>query len=256
MLFEDPIPLYYQIENILKERVLSGEYGIGELFPTEVNLCKEFNVSRITIRKALLSLAQDGLIIRRRGKGTTVTNLLGREEPTRLTGFLEDIIAIGIKSTVKLLAFDFVKPPKVVMEGLRLSHDQYPLRVEKVRYIGQEPFSHVVNFVPPWITEKIRPEAVQEIPMLQIFERDLHMQIAKGLQCIWAVISDTKLSAFLNVRIGAPLMRIERTVYDVRDRPVEYVVTHYRGDRYSYSVSLKRLLANTKGNGRWLVSQT
>jgi GntR family transcriptional regulator len=142
------------------------------------------------------------------------------------------------------------------MEALRLSHEQYPLRVEKIRHIGQEPFSHVVNFVPPWTIKNIRPQDVQEVPTLQILEKDHLVQIANGLQSISTVISGTKLATFLKVRLGTPLMRIERTVYDIKDRPVEYVVTHYRGDRYSYSVSLQRLAADTEGNGKWLVSST
>jgi len=250
-LLDQSIPLYYQVENILRERINEGEYAQGKAFPTELQLADEFKVSRITIRQALSALTRDKLIIRRRGKRTIVKELPEEEKPTRLSGFIEDILAIGIKSSVKLLAFDFVKAPKSVMDALKLEPNQNPLRIEKIRFIGKNSFSHVVNYVPPWIGQNIDRKNIKKTPLLEILEKDLQIQISYGSQIITAVVAGPKLADALNIMVGGPLFKIERTVYDVNHSPIEYVVVHYRGDRYSYSVSLKRLHSSPKGTGRW-----
>jgi GntR family transcriptional regulator len=245
------IPLYYKIENILRERINSGKYMPGDSFPPEMQLAEEFKVSRITIRQALSALAQDGLIFRQRGKGTIVAEELEENQPTRLTGSIEDILAIGLKSKVRLLDLDFVKAMNPVAESLMLESDQQPLRAEKIRYIGGEPFSHVVNYVPPWIGKQIDRKFIEKIPLLEILEKNLQINIGYGHQTIVATIADPNLSNFLQIMVGAPLLKIQRIVYDVNHNPVEYVIVHYRADRYSYSVRLKRSRSDPEGVARW-----
>ncbi len=105
MQFDDSVPLYYQIENILRERVAVGRYSLHEPFATEAQLIEEFQVNRITVRTALAALVQDGLISCKRGKGTIVTGKVQQRSPTRLRGFIEDILTMVQQSEVKVLDF-------------------------------------------------------------------------------------------------------------------------------------------------------
>jgi GntR family transcriptional regulator len=251
MRFDNSIPLYYQIENILRERIAAGEYLPGTPFPTEGELIAEFAVSRITVRTALATLAEDGLILRQRGKGTTVTDSVQQTSPTRLSGFIEDILAIGQSTQVKVLTFRFMKAPAPAMTALELKPNQRPLRVEKIRFIDNEPFSHVLNYVPPEIGRKLQRKDTEELPLLHILENKLGIKIESGRQEVTATIAAPRLASFLNTMVGAPLLKCERIVYDVNHRPVEYVLVNYRADRYSYSVNLKRLSSHMPGDGQW-----
>lgn len=255
MQFDDSVPLYYQIENILRERIAVGRYSLHEPFATEAQLIEEFQVSRITVRTALAALAQDGLISRRRGKGTIVAGKVQHRAPTRLRGFIEDILTMVQKSEVKVLDFDFVNASTPILNSLRLKLGERPLRVEKIRLIDNEPFSHVLNYVPPGIAKRIRRKKMEKFPLLQILESEFGIRAESGGQEITASIADPRLASLLNVMVGAPLLKIERTVYDVHQHPIEYVIVHYRADRYSYSVNLKRLRSRKHGNGQWVVSQ-
>src|SRR4030042_217823 len=104
------ISLYYQLENILREKINSGEYGPGDLFPTEEQLIDLYKISRITVRQALAALEMDGLITRKRGKGSFVFGKQERLEPRKLTGMFEDIVNWGIRPKAKVIDFCFVYP--------------------------------------------------------------------------------------------------------------------------------------------------
>src|SRR5262244_1320708 len=101
------IPLYYQLENILREKIMSGVFAAGARLPTEVELIRLYGVGRITVRQALAALAKDGLIERRRRRGTFVTERKTRRRPFQervdLTGSLDEIIAAEAGATFKLI---------------------------------------------------------------------------------------------------------------------------------------------------------
>jgi len=111
MLKDKALPLYYQIETILRRKILSGEFESGTYLPSESALRKEFDVSRITIRQALSLLEQDGLIIRRRGKGTLIPENLETMRAPRLTGSIEDLITMSSQTETKVLEVTMTEPP-------------------------------------------------------------------------------------------------------------------------------------------------
>ena len=116
MLVDKEIPLYYQLETIIRKRILSGEFPPDAPFPSEESIGKEYEVSRITVRRALSSLDQEGLIIRKRGKGTFISEKAKSLESPRLSGFIEDIISMGIKTSTKVIDISWIDAPDKVME--------------------------------------------------------------------------------------------------------------------------------------------
>lgn len=250
MAFKDrSIPLYYQLENILREKIRLGEYAEGDPFPTEEQLVREYGVSRITVRQALSALEKDGLITRRRGKGSFVSEAKGRLEPMKLTGWVEDIIDMGIKTHTKIINFGFASPPKPVAERLRLGSDEKVLRIERVRLVQGAPISYTLSYIPPDLGAKINIKDLTIHPILNLLEKKCKLKITRGTQIIEATVADSRVASLLDVMTGAPLLKIERTVFDSSDRPVEYISILYRSDRYHYSVDLVRKGSESKG--RW-----
>jgi GntR family transcriptional regulator len=243
------IPLYYQLENILREKIKSGEYRPGDPFPTEDQLVQSYRVSRITVRQALSALEKDGLIIRRRGRGSVVTEGQVRLEPMKLTGMIEDIIAMGIKTKTRIINFGFIRPAKKVAEGLKLNEDEYVLRIERIRLIKGSPVSYTISYIPSDLGKKIGIKDLTSQPILNILEKKCKVKIGRGFQIIEATLADSRVGALLDVMAGAPLLKIERTVFDVNDRPVEYISILYRSDRYHYTVDLVRKKSQSKH--RW-----
>jgi len=246
------IPLYYQLENILREKISSGEYRPGDPFPTEDQLVQSYKVSRITVRQALGALEKDGLITRSRGRGSFVTEGQVHLEPMKLTGMIEDIIAMGIKTKTRIINFGFVHPPKKVAESLKLNENDQVLRIERIRLIKGLPVSHTISYIPPDLGKKISIKDLTIQPILNVLEKKCKVRISRGFQIIEATVADSRIASFLDVMTGAPLLKIERTVFDVRERPVEYISILYRSDRYHYSVELVRKRSLSKGSWEYI----
>jgi GntR family transcriptional regulator len=240
MLMTNGIPLYYQIETVLRKKIVSGELPSMSPLPSEESLAKEYGVSRITVRQALSILEQDSLITRHRGKGTFVSERSRFVEPQRLTGFMEDLISMGVKTKTKVLELATIEVPENVRERLELNTPGQAIRAKKVREIDGKPFSYVINYFPADIGRKIKKKDLLAKPALTILEENLGVQIAEAVQTVEATIADAEVAQLLDVRVGEPLLKAERTVFDRKKRPVEHVSTLYRSDKYYFTVELKR----------------
>lgn len=233
------IPLYYQIETILRRRIVSGELAPGDILPGEQSLAQQYQVSRITVRQALAALERDGLITRKRAKGTFVSEKASPLESPKLTGSFEDLISMGIKTETKILDFGMVQVPVEITGQLQLTDGEEVLRVEKVRLADNRPFSYVLNYLPPQIGRRIHAEVLAGKPTLKVITDDLKIRLGEAVQKIEATIADSYVASLLNIRVGDPLLKIERVVYDRGGNAVEYVSALYRADRYFYTVRLQ-----------------
>jgi GntR family transcriptional regulator len=241
MLRDKAIPLYYQLETILRRRIVAGEFALHTPLPSEEALGQEYNVSRITVRQALSYLELEGLIVRRRGKGTFVIEKALPVETPKLTGSMEDLILMGIQTSTKILEFSLFDAPEWLRERLELENGAAQLyRIEKVRSIDESSFSYVINYLPPHIGEKIKVEDLRIKPLLMVLEENLGIRVNEADQTIEATVADAHVASLLDIRVGDPLLKVERTVYDGKGKPVEYVSVLYRADKYLFKVKLKR----------------
>ena len=144
-----PTPLYHQIYLLIREKIFSGSYANGTLIPTENELEKMFNVSRITVKRALDELAAEGLVTRQRGRGTTITfdNPVS-SSPTNMDGLLEDLATIAKETKVTVLEFDYVKAPPQATDALKLPASSIVQKAIRVRLKNETPFSFVITYVP------------------------------------------------------------------------------------------------------------
>jgi GntR family transcriptional regulator len=240
MLKHKGIPLYYQVETVLRNKILSGELPRAVTLPSEDALAEEYQVSRITIRQALSLLEKDGLVVRKRGKGTFVSEKATIPRSPKWNGFMEDLILMGIETTTKVLDMSTIYPPEVIEKKLKLAEGAQVLRIEKIRLVEQSPFSYMVNYLPADIGRKITPDDLAAKPLLMILEENLGLAIAKAVQTVEATIADSRTASLLDIRVGDPLLKVEKVVYDPDQRPIECVFVLYRADKYFFTVNLKR----------------
>jgi GntR family transcriptional regulator len=248
MLKDKAIPLYYQLETILRKKITSGDYSPEVSLPSEDALAKEYKVSRITVRQALSSLEKDGLVIRQRGRGTFISDKADSLELPRFTGSIEDLVLMGNRTETRVIESVWIDPPDNIRLRLKVK-DEKVLRLEKVRNIEGVPFSHVFNYLPPQIGKKVPMDLVKSKPMLMILEDDLGVRATEADQTVEATIADAEVASLLDIRAGDPLLKAERTVYDVKGNPVEYVSVMYRADKYAFTMKLKR--KKTDGSRGW-----
>ena len=240
MLKDKGIPLYYQVETVLRNKILSGELPLAFTLPSEDALAEQYQVSRITIRQALSLLEKDGLVIRKRGKGTFVSEGVAIPESPKWNGSIEDLILMGIKTKTEVLEMSNIDPPEMVRDRLKLTGDAQVLRIEKIRSVEQSPFSYVLNYLHSDIGKDIHSEDLTLKPLLMILEENLGLVAARAKQTVEATIADSRVASLLDIRVGDPLLKVERVVYDPYKRPIEYVSVLYRADKYFFTVKLKR----------------
>jgi GntR family transcriptional regulator len=161
VLDQGPTPLYYQLKNILKSKILSNELKGHERLPSEAELCVEYNVSRATVRQALSELMKDGLIYRDRGRGTFVTEGAGLKRLS-LKGTIENLIAAGEGTRIKVLDYKEVTPPPSVSKVLQLGMAQKVFQLEILRFISKGPFGYSFIYFPPGLGKMIAPKELNE----------------------------------------------------------------------------------------------
>jgi GntR family transcriptional regulator len=238
------IPLYYQLENVLREKITSGAFESGERMPTESELIEQFGVSRITVRQALQSLNDDGLIERQQGRGTFVT---GRRSKKRkftgvihLTGSLDELIEMGMDTPVKVLEMNRVEADPHEAELLQLPVGTPIYRLKRLRMNDDQPFGLIINYLPEEIGSMLTVAELSSGALLHTMESKLGYRLENANQEIKAELADPYVAQLLDIRVGTALLSIERTVYTDKHLPVEYVHTLYRSDLYGYSVKLVR----------------
>src|ERR1700758_2238161 len=142
------LPLYAQVESVIIGRISNGSLPPGTRLPSEDNLVQEYAVSRTTIRAAIQSLIQRGLVEIRRGKGTFVTHPKITQELTELTGFVEDMQALGRHATAKVLDQQVVAANQVVSRQLELPQGTPVVRIQRVRLADGMPLSFDETYLP------------------------------------------------------------------------------------------------------------
>lgn len=243
------IPLYYQLETILKKKILAGDISPGAVLPSETALADKHGVSRVTVRQALSLLEQQNLIVRRRGKGTYVADKVPSIESAKFSGFMQDLITMGIKTKARILSQGMIEPPDRLRGCLKLGESEQVLRIEKVRLVEGSPLSYIINYLPPDIGHKVQAYDLTSKPLLTVLEENLGVRAVEAIQTVEATVADAEVAPLLDVTLGDPLLKVERTVLDADQRPVEHVSVLYRADKYHFLVRIKR--GESAGPGGW-----
>jgi len=234
---------------LLRDRIVSGEDRPQSRLPSEPTLAAQYGVSRVTVRRALDQLANDGLIERRAGSGTFVRGG-GTSMPVvaDLSNVLTHLVEMGRRTDVKLLSFGYVAPSTLMADTLGLAPGERVQRSVRVRLIDGQPFSHLTTYVPERIGISYSEADLASTPLLELLERS-GVVAERASQSIGATLAGPDVAQALDLEIGAALLSMTRVVYDPFGRGIEHLQALYRPDRYSFNMDLAR----TGGDGarRW-----
>ncbi|MEA3338163.1 MAG: GntR family transcriptional regulator [Chloroflexota bacterium] len=235
---EAPDPLYVQVKKSLLDEIRSGQYHPHDRLPSERELSNRFDVSRMTVRQALLDMGRDGTIYARVGQGTFVAEPRIEQKLSRLTGFTEDMTRRGSTSGARVLRLESIHPPSSVMRALQTTPERPVVLLERIRLAGLEPIAietaylHLVN------VESLLQEDFKNRSLYQLLRESYDVTPTRAEQRIGADLCSQRDQALLKVDRGSPVLRNRRVTYDQRDRAFEYVESAYRADRYVFLVEL------------------
>jgi GntR family transcriptional regulator len=233
------VPLYHQIFLQLRDEISTGLRGFGTAVPTEQELAAQYQVSRITVRRALQELAMHGFVERRRRTGTRVVH----RSPTRLTEgnidqAVESLLAFGRNTRVRVITLATEPADDDVAQRLNIAPGDMVVRAVRLRLIAAEPLGEVVSYMPAALGLTISPDDLVETPMLALIQRAGHL-ISGGEQIISAGIAEGRLAGLLGIDVRAPILKIERTVIGAMARPLLFTIARYRADRYRIAIDLQ-----------------
>ncbi|MCP5269869.1 MAG: GntR family transcriptional regulator [Burkholderiaceae bacterium] len=236
-----PLPKYHQLYLVLREQLAEGRHDAG--LPGELALADQFGVARVTVRKALERLAAEGLIARTPGRGTVPVKHGAPPPPpeqAQLTGLLENIVSMGLRTAVKVLACDVVPAPEAVARPLALPTGAPVQKAVRVRSTREGPLSHITTWVPEPLARGFGRRELARQPILLLLEGQ-GVRIGRAEQAIGARLADADVARHLQVDVGSALLAVQRLIFDADDRPVQWLQGLYRPDRYQYQMQLSRV---------------
>ena len=230
-----PIPLYFQVSQIIEAAILNGTLPPGSRIENEVALGERVGLSRPTIRRAIQDLVDKGLLVRRRGVGTQVVH----GQVTRgveLTSLNDDLENSGQKPSTEMLEFKVVPADAKIAEQLAVPLGSPTLYLHRVRLSDGVPVAVMENWLPEDFTTLSKND-ISEHGLYQVLRsRGVTMRVAK--QRIGARKSTNQESEYLDIEKNAALLTMDRTAFDNSGRAVEFGHHCYRPDLYSFSVTL------------------
>jgi GntR family transcriptional regulator len=229
-----------QVYLALRDRIARGVFTRDGSLPGEQTLASEFGVSRVTLRRALQALEEEGLISRKRGAGTFLTER-GRPQPimVEMDDMLSQLVAMGRTTQVDLLAFGYEAALPDVSEALCLADGALVQRSVRSRRIEGAAFSYLTTCIPEAIGRTFSQVELATQPLLALLERAGHVA-DHASQDISADLATPEVARVLGVAVGAPLISMIRTVYDESGQGIEHLHALYRPDRYSFRMDLVR----------------
>lgn len=223
-----------RIERLITDRALKP----GSQLPTETDLASELNVSRTTIRNALKVLEQEGKIERTPGRGTIVRQPRLGQLLGKLMSFTEEMKLRGLTPSNRLIEITQTLPSAPIRTLLRLD-GEWVWQIQRVRCANGEPIALETCHI-AW-------SALSEQDAASLGNGSLYELLAQhGLapvhseQSAQAALANSEEAALLNIEPGRPVLRFERLSFNANSEPIEFVTSTYRGDKYSFHVSLKK----------------
>jgi GntR family transcriptional regulator len=239
-----PLPKYHRIYLVLREQLQDGRFAQG--VPGELALMQQFGVARVTVRRALEQLAGEGLISREPGRGTRaidphrIDGAANDPMRTQLTGLLENLVSMGLRTSVKVLDVDTVSASDSVAAALRLHPGDPVQKAVRVRSTRAGPLSHITTYVPAEVARRFGRRELSRKPILLLLEES-GVKVGRAVQTISARLADAEVAGHLDLAVGSALLAVRRLIYDEQERPVQWLHGLYRPDRYEYEMQLSRV---------------
>ncbi|MEU5001454.1 GntR family transcriptional regulator [Streptomyces sp. NPDC021622] len=232
------LPLWYQVSQSLRASILGRTPDAPLRLPTEEQLAGHYGVSVLTMRQALKELEDEGLITRHRRRGTFIEPSVRRGSPVRLLGSVDAIVAQQSGMSTELL-----------------SHGTAPVSGELAEYFPDvaevttyhrlrsdektgEPTNHAHNFIRPELAERVELDDLARWPMTKVLRDVVGVRISRITDTVEATLADPETARLLQVPLLSPILHYTGITYDEDGRALDVARIHYRGDRFSFTVTL------------------
>jgi len=232
-----PVPLYSQVKELLRERIARLRGGEHEQLPSERELARDLNISRMTVRQAVRDLIAEGAVYTAPGRGT----FLATEEVTQqlggLTSFSQEMTKRGLVPSSRLLEAESVTDHEIAAR-LRVQPDEPIARIRRLRLANGEPMALETTHLPLSLCPGLLSMDLERGSLYELLQRVFRLRFGTASQTITAEAARPATARLLGLTDGEPVLVMERSSELDNGRPFEYVLSWYRADRYHFAVRL------------------
>lgn len=232
------LPLWYQVSQSLRASILGRSPEAPLRLPTEDALAAHYGVSVLTMRQALKELETEGLISRHRRRGTFIEPSARRGAPVRLLGSVDAIVAQQSGMSTELLGHGPTTVPAELSGYFPGTAEVTGYRRLRSDEETGEPTNHAHNYVRPEIAARIDPADLTRWPMTKVLRDVVGVRISRITDTVEARLADPETARLLRIPLLSPILHYTGITYDQDGHPVDVARIHYRGDRFSFTVSL------------------
>jgi GntR family transcriptional regulator len=235
-------PKYQQLAELIRERILRGEFAPGDRLPSESELGTAYQISRVTTRQALADLERDGLLHRVPGKGTFVRSRPTHvERPGRLTGFRENLLALGLIPSYRTLRAEAARVSPMIADRVNAPSGKVYV-IERVLLADGDPVAIHISHLPLSIIHAapagaFSAESLNQASLYQTMA-NAGCRIYRAEEIVEPGRATSTEAVALDMGEGDLVLRVFRTVFDQNHTPLEYVEITYRADAYTYRTTI------------------
>ncbi len=227
-----PLPKYHRVKEIILARIADGTWPPGSLLPAEPGLCREFGVSRITVRKAISDLVHEGKIQTVQGKGTFVAKpKVGERFVQRAFGIFDDMEQRGLRLTTEVLRQEVIRAPDEIAAALGLRLGERVHVIVRLRSVEGEKILISTTYIPEALCPGLVHEDLSTGSLFRLLRDRYGIKIGRGERSLEAVAADQWSAYRLELALASPLLRLDSKAYLPDGRTFEYSRTLQRGDR-------------------------
>ena len=232
------IPLYTQLVGIIKRQISSGALAVGALLPSESELCRALDVSRNTVRQAIGELEDEGLVVRKRGKGTFVADPTTNRRGVRYS-FTTEVSSMGKTPSSTLVDFDVIVPSAAICQKMELKEGTSVYCFTRIRNVDGQPLILETSYYPQFIYPNLTKNMVQTHSFYSLL---YHVGITpfSADDCYETVVLDQQRAMLLGVETGACAFYHQRRTKTEDGRIYEYTRSYIRGDRVRLDVHMQK----------------
>jgi DNA-binding GntR family transcriptional regulator len=239
---EDHQKLYLQLYEILKKKIEKSEWTVGSQIPTEEDLCKTFNVSRATVRTAVLELVRQGYLKRQQGKGTFISRSMVSEGLTMLTNFRELLFEEGLDFATNVLARTVMMPVDDLDSKLDIPKDKHVIYIKRLRFIESEPVLLQESYIPYHICPLLLEEDLSQQSLFDLFEKKYGIKITRVRNYVEIAYLNADESRFIGLPEGSPVILLNQYFFS-GETLIMYTRSIKRTDRFQFLMELERKIA-------------
>ncbi|MGE5558408.1 MAG: GntR family transcriptional regulator [Bacillota bacterium] len=245
---KSPIPAYFQLKEIIVEKIRKGEYQQGKSIPSERELSVIFGLSRMTVRQALNQLAHEGILSREKGRGTFVSRLI--LEQRNLMSFTELARSKGMSPGTRILQKSMVRADKEMTELLDLKSGDTVYRIKRLRLVDGVPVGIEEAFIPTKYCRELEKYDISA-SLYRIFWEKYGYYITHGDNIIGVVKASPRDKKTLDIAGEVPLLSITSIKYTAAGLKLYYEKSLYRSDLYEYQIRVFSDVVNIAENGKF-----